>query len=85
MSSFIREYVFVQNIPIVKLLFAFGISLVRGSFPPSLHFFTTILRSARNSKVRAKRRYYIFLEWQYQESELIVGMVAKSFGLSSVG
>ncbi|KAF8141958.1 DHS-like NAD/FAD-binding domain-containing protein [Boletus edulis] len=27
MSSFIREYVFTQKIPIVKLLFAFGISL----------------------------------------------------------
>jgi hypothetical protein len=28
MSSFVREYVITQNIPIVKLLFAFGISLV---------------------------------------------------------
>ena len=81
MSSFIREYVFVQNIPIVKLLFAFGISLVRGSFPPSLHFFTTILRSARNSEVRAKRRYYIFLEWQYQESESNVDVLSRSWNL----
>ncbi|KAG0703985.1 DHS-like NAD/FAD-binding domain-containing protein [Suillus ampliporus] len=45
MSSFVREYVVTQNIPIVKLLFAFGISLcpeLRSKQPQTMLYFLRV-------------------------------------------
>lgn len=79
MSSFIREYAFAQNIPIVKLLFAFGISLVCRIFLFFflLHFFLNVLLSVQNLETSVQRRYCISSEWQYQESESKVEVLAK--------
>lgn len=48
MSSFVREYVITQNIPIVKLLFAFGISLcpeLRNKQPQTMLYFLRVAMS----------------------------------------
>ncbi|KAG2125059.1 DHS-like NAD/FAD-binding domain-containing protein [Suillus clintonianus] len=48
MSSFIREYVITQNIPIVKLLFAFGIFLcpeLRNKQPQTMLYFLRVAMS----------------------------------------
>ncbi|KAG1780780.1 DHS-like NAD/FAD-binding domain-containing protein [Suillus placidus] len=48
MSSFVREYVITQNIPIVKLLFAFGISLcpeLRTKQPQTMLYFLRVAMS----------------------------------------
>ncbi|KAG2142866.1 DHS-like NAD/FAD-binding domain-containing protein [Suillus bovinus] len=48
MSSFVREYVITQNIPIVKLLLAFGISLcpeLRNKQPQTMHYFLRVAMS----------------------------------------
>ncbi|KAG1864803.1 DHS-like NAD/FAD-binding domain-containing protein [Suillus subluteus] len=48
MSSFVREYVITQNIPIVKLLFAFGISLcpeLRNKKPQTMLYFLRVAMS----------------------------------------
>ncbi|KAG9309460.1 DHS-like NAD/FAD-binding domain-containing protein [Chiua virens] len=60
MSSFIREYVFGQNIPIVKLLFAFGISLcpeLRNKRPKTLLYFLRVAMS-RQLHLREKLPQY---------------------------
>ncbi|KAG8215049.1 DHS-like NAD/FAD-binding domain-containing protein [Butyriboletus roseoflavus] len=60
MSSFIREYVLVQDIPIVKLLFAFGISLcpeLRNKLPKTLLFFLRVAIS-RELHLREKLPQY---------------------------
>ncbi|KAI9573817.1 DHS-like NAD/FAD-binding domain-containing protein [Boletus coccyginus] len=60
MSSFIREYVFAQNIPIVKLLFAFGISLcpeLRNKRPKTLLYFLRVAIS-RELHLREKLPQY---------------------------
>lgn len=78
MSSFIREYVFVQSIPIVKLLFAFGICLVcriLTDFPPYLCI--NIPHSVQNLETSVERRYCFFLGWRYQESEWNADVLAK--------
>jgi NAD-dependent histone deacetylase SIR2 len=48
MSSFVREYVITQNIPIVKLLFAFGIPLcpeLRNKQPQTMLYFLRVAMS----------------------------------------
>ncbi|KAG1738844.1 DHS-like NAD/FAD-binding domain-containing protein [Suillus paluster] len=48
MSSFVREYVMTRNIPIVKLLFAFGISLcpeLRNKQPQTMLYFLRVAMS----------------------------------------
>ncbi|KAF8552715.1 DHS-like NAD/FAD-binding domain-containing protein [Imleria badia] len=60
MSSFIREYVLVQNIPVVKLLFAFSISLcpeLRSKRPKTLLYFLRVAIS-RELHLREKLPQY---------------------------
>ncbi|KIK93698.1 hypothetical protein PAXRUDRAFT_499911 [Paxillus rubicundulus Ve08.2h10] len=59
-SSFIKEYVVIQNIPVVKLLFAFGISLypdLRRKRPKTLLYFLRVAMS-RELHLREKLFQY---------------------------
>ncbi|KAG2110591.1 DHS-like NAD/FAD-binding domain-containing protein [Suillus discolor] len=60
MSSFVREYVITQNIPIVKLLFAFGISLcpeLREKQPQTMLYFLRVAM-AKELHLREKLAQY---------------------------
>ncbi|KAF8834887.1 SIR2-domain-containing protein [Paxillus ammoniavirescens] len=73
MSSFIREYVVIQNIPVVKLLFAFGISLypdLRNKRPKTLLYF---LRVAMSGELHLREKLF-----QYNTISDAVSLIANS-------
>ncbi|KAI6167294.1 DHS-like NAD/FAD-binding domain-containing protein [Pisolithus thermaeus] len=73
MSAFIKEYVVVQQIPVVKLLFAFGIPLcpeLRAKTPPTLLYF---LRVAISRVLRLRERLL-----RYNTIEHAVSLIQRS-------
>ena len=82
MNSFIKEYVLVRNIPIPKLLYAFGICLVsqflhwlaistaRSIFMLSTTNFCLFRHSVRNCARNAQKPYSTSWKWPCRESEL---------------
>ena len=69
MSSFLSEYVITQNIPIVKLLFAFGISLVT-HLMLSRKELVNLKYSAQSCGTSDLKQWYIFCGSQCLNSRL---------------